>query len=120
MRSMRLLPLLFLAALALAFIPTAAQAQAPEAAAAPTVDTAQAGPCAPAALAAAVATPTDDKTPACGAADPLAAAGLLLEPIAQQGPPNRRRFCRCGCGVTCETDADCGPGGSCVAFITCC
>lgn len=31
-----------------------------------------------------------------------------------------RRYCRCGCGARCSTDADCGPGGSCVGFITCC
>lgn len=31
-----------------------------------------------------------------------------------------RRYCRCGCGARCYTDTDCGPGGSCVAFITCC
>lgn len=30
------------------------------------------------------------------------------------------RYCRCGCGVRCSTDADCGPGGSCVGFVTCC
>jgi len=32
----------------------------------------------------------------------------------------RRGYCRCGCGATCSSDADCGAGGSCVAFITCC
>lgn len=31
-----------------------------------------------------------------------------------------RGFCRCGCGVRCSTNADCGPGGSCVSFVTCC
>ena len=43
-----------------------------------------------------------------------------VEPIAQQGPPFRRGYCKCGCGLTCETDADCGAGGACVGFITCC
>jgi len=42
------------------------------------------------------------------------------EPIAQQGPPIRQGYCRCGCGIRCETDADCGVGGSCVGFISCC
>jgi hypothetical protein len=32
----------------------------------------------------------------------------------------RRRTCRCSCGFPCNSDADCGPGGSCDAFITCC
>jgi len=49
-----------------------------------------------------------------------AGEALSTEPIAQQGPPIRRGYCKCGCGITCETDADCGPGGSCVGFITCC
>ena len=31
----------------------------------------------------------------------------------------RHGFCRCGCGVTCETSADCG-GAACEPFITCC
>jgi len=29
-------------------------------------------------------------------------------------------FCLCGCGVRCSTNADCGPGGQCRPFITCC
>ena len=28
-------------------------------------------------------------------------------------------FCRCGCGVTCTSSADCG-GAACVPYITCC
>jgi len=35
------------------------------------------------------------------------------------GKPQRRGFCRCGCGITCQTSADCG-GGSCDPFVTCC
>ena len=31
-----------------------------------------------------------------------------------------RRTCRCSCGYPCNSDADCGPGGSCDAFISCC
>ena len=34
--------------------------------------------------------------------------------------PTRFRSCRCSCGAPCKTDADCGPGGSCTAGITCC
>ena len=32
----------------------------------------------------------------------------------------RQGYCRCGCGARCSKDSDCGPGGSCVAFISCC
>jgi hypothetical protein len=31
-----------------------------------------------------------------------------------------RRTCRCSCGYPCNSDADCGPGGSCEQFISCC
>jgi hypothetical protein len=65
-----------------------------------------------------------------GVAEPLmspaeAPAGSLeegfgAEPSPQQGPPGIRRFCHCGCGVGCTSDADCGEGGRCVAFATCC
>lgn len=58
------------------------------------------------------------EAPMCPAATPAAAAAP--EPILQQGPPGLRRFCQCGCGVGCTTDADCGPGGRCVAFVSCC
>jgi hypothetical protein len=33
--------------------------------------------------------------------------------------PPRIRYCTCGCGATCTTDADC-DGGACVNVITCC
>jgi hypothetical protein len=33
--------------------------------------------------------------------------------------PHRRGWCRCGCGASCETSADCG-GSPCDRFITCC
>jgi hypothetical protein len=34
--------------------------------------------------------------------------------------PPHHGYCKCGCGAGCTTDADCGPGGQCVRFITCC
>lgn len=58
------------------------------------------------------------EAPMCLAATP--AAAVAPEPILEQGPLGLRRFCRCGCGVGCTSDADCGPGGRCVAFATCC
>jgi hypothetical protein len=36
------------------------------------------------------------------------------------GPIGPHRSCRCGCGGFCQTDADCGPGGHCDPFPTCC
>ena len=35
------------------------------------------------------------------------------------GPAKRLGYCHCGCGVRCETSADCG-GSPCRPFITCC
>jgi hypothetical protein len=32
----------------------------------------------------------------------------------------RLGYCRCGCGVRCSKDSDCGAGGNCVSFVTCC
>lgn len=93
-------------------------------------------PAAPAAVAAPVANPDCAAEPAqeiealfavagppvceAEAAAPAPAAQPELEPILLQGPPPIRRFCRCGCGAGCATDADCGPGGKCVAFVSCC
>lgn len=72
----------------------------------------------------------------CAAADPDVAALIGAEtapaeaalcPAAQAAPrddvfakPPFPRYCKCGCGARCLTDADCGPGGVCVGFITCC
>lgn len=65
--------------------------------------------------------------PGCGAAilDLPAEAGICPA-VAVETPepefmakPVRRGFCRCGCGIGCTTDADCG-GASCDAFATCC
>ena len=44
----------------------------------------------------------------------------LLPQAAQSDPIKNHRSCRCGCGGTCNTDADCGPGGVCEPFISCC
>lgn len=31
-----------------------------------------------------------------------------------------QKTCRCSCGFPCNQDDDCGPGGSCDQFISCC
>lgn len=36
------------------------------------------------------------------------------------GVIDTHRSCRCGCGGSCQTDADCGPGGICEPFPSCC
>lgn len=66
-----------------------------------------------------------DAQPGCGAAVLDLSAEAQICPAAQVGIPEpefmaRRGYCRCGCGATCTSDADCGPGGRCVSFITCC
>ena len=48
---------------------------------------------------------------------------LQVRPGTDQGVLHGRpggRTCRCSCGYPCKTDADCGPGGTCGAGITCC
>jgi len=45
---------------------------------------------------------------------------LLLEVLSLPEAGNTRLgFCACGCGIRCETSADCG-GSPCRPFITCC
>lgn len=58
-----------------------------------------------------------DAMPAAPAASPLA-----VPQVAEAEWPVRplRRYCRCGCGATCTTDADCGPGGVCGTMASCC
>jgi hypothetical protein len=73
---------------------------------------------------AAAETATAAAQPGCGAALDLSAEPQVC-PAVQIGVPEpefmaRRGYCRCGCGVTCTSDADCGSGGRCVSFITCC
>ncbi len=31
-----------------------------------------------------------------------------------------QKTCRCSCGYPCNQDSDCGPGGTCEQFISCC
>jgi len=31
-----------------------------------------------------------------------------------------QKTCRCSCGFPCNQDDDCGPGGTCEQFISCC
>ena len=50
------------------------------------------------------------------ACEAVPAASLLQDPTVK---PPRRGFCRCGCGIGCQTSADCG-GAPCDRFITCC
>lgn len=52
----------------------------------------------------------------CPAVTPESAAPAFLSPDTSA----RQGYCRCGCGVRCSKDSDCGPGGSCVGFVTCC
>jgi len=41
-------------------------------------------------------------------------------PVAEpKAPPFGQGYCKCGCGVRCESSADCG-GAACVRFISCC
>ena len=106
---------LILAALAL---PATARDEAPvqvqpAAAGAPAADCAPAAPTVKPAPAAA-------DIPICSAEPDTLTGQLFPTPITQQGPPVRKHYCKCGCGATCTTDADCGAGGSCVAFVTCC
>ena len=100
--------LLLTTALAMAAVPSFASGEAPaDGDAVRTMDCAPTLPQAPAAA------------PACTLDEQPPQDALFSTPLEQKGPP-LRRYCKCGCGITCETDADCGPGGSCVAFVTCC
>lgn len=108
---------LCLCLLALSVVPALAAAPAGDAAplpaAPPELTTppvpAAAGGCAPGlVLDAALVTPA-----------PEAPVADALEPEWLQGPPGLRKYCRCGCGIGCQTSADCG-GDPCQAFITCC
>lgn len=119
MRSSSRVPVLLVLLLGLLLaLPVMASDGAPEPVQAPAIE-ATAGGCAPVpqGLATLLA---PEAAPAWLAVPGSAGGAISVEPIAQQGPPFRRGYCKCGCGITCETDADCGPGGSCVGFITCC
>ena len=109
---------LFIALIALATVPVAAadEARTSVPQVADVLPPGDCGSTAPVDLAALVE-PTE--APTCSVDSPADAAEPLVAPVEQQGPPNTG-YCACGCGITCETDADCGEGGSCVKFITCC
>lgn len=109
--------LAFVALLVLAVAPVLASDEAASPAQAP-ADVAQLHDCAPFAQGTSTIIPDGNAVPVCSEGDPQVDVGLL-EPIEEMGPPFRRGYCRCGCGLTCETDADCG-GVSCDPFITCC
>lgn len=56
----------------------------------------------------------------------LSLKSVFFVPLAPQAEPSAdpRKFkgaCRCSCATNnCNTDADCGPGGVCEQFISCC
>jgi hypothetical protein len=56
----------------------------------------------------------------------LSLKSVLSVPLGPQGEPNAvppkfKGSCRCSCATNnCNTDADCGPGGACLAAPSCC
>jgi hypothetical protein len=56
----------------------------------------------------------------------LSLKSVLSVPVAPQAgpnapPPKLKGACRCSCAINnCNTDADCGPGGVCLAAPSCC
>ena len=56
----------------------------------------------------------------------LSLKSVLSVPLAPQAgasatPPKFKGSCRCSCAINnCNTDADCGPGGVCLAAPSCC
>jgi hypothetical protein len=53
-------------------------------------------------------------------ADLTMKSDLLFEVLSMSEAGNTKLgFCACGCGIRCETSADCG-GAACRPFITCC
>src|SRR6476660_8560106 len=46
---------------------------------------------------------------------------LAPQATANAAPPKLKGACRCSCAINnCNTDADCGPGGLCLAAPSCC
>jgi len=46
---------------------------------------------------------------------------LALQATANAAPPKLKGSCRCSCAINnCNTDADCGQGGLCLAAPSCC
>lgn len=56
----------------------------------------------------------------------LSLKSVFSVPLATQAEPNANQpkfkgSCRCSCAINnCNTDADCGPGGVCLAAPSCC
>jgi len=56
----------------------------------------------------------------------LSLKSVFTVPLAPQAeanaaPPKLKGACQCSCAINnCNTDADCGPGGVCLAAPTCC
>jgi len=56
----------------------------------------------------------------------LSLKSVFTVPLAPQAeanaaPPKLKGACRCSCAINnCNTDADCGPGGVCLAAPSCC
>ena len=56
----------------------------------------------------------------------LSLKSVFTVPLAPQAvpnatPPKFKGSCRCSCAINnCNTDADCGPGGACLAAPSCC
>ncbi len=124
MRSPHRIALLLLAGLVLAALPAAAANPTP-APTQPVARAAQPSGCAPAADSAAPAANLAAalrvaQAPACSTQTSATEATTPLPAAIDQARPPFTRYCKCGCGITCETDADCGPGGQCVQFVTCC
>lgn len=49
----------------------------------------------------------------------LSSPADTVDDAAADPAAHRHGYCKCGCGATCTTSADCG-GAACVQFITCC
>lgn len=75
----------------------------------------------------AVAAPVPDNQPAASAGNAIHTtlqADLTLKSILSPElfPTTafHQKTCRCSCGFPCNQDDDCGPGGKCEQFISCC
>jgi hypothetical protein len=73
---------------------------------------------------AASAAPLPDQAQSSPAIRTTLRADLTLKSTLSSGQFSATAFhqktCRCSCGFPCNQDDDCGPGGSCEQFISCC